>query len=278
MEASAKQPVIVASHPRSGTHLLMDTLRRQFEACRSWKWPGERLDRLYCSVDELNADRGRLDEKTARRILGRTQRPIVKTHAWPGYQNTFLPEHHGGLPSSWVRWLDEQGTVFYVYRDGRDVLCSYQLFRQKFDPGAHRSVGEFLRGAEEGINRVRRWARHVRTWRAENGVHPVQFERLIAEPAVVIQELGDVLGQEPKWRTPLLPRSFDTIWKSRWARLTQMRPESTAIINGDKQNWREDFTPEDRAFFHEEAGDLLRALGYIESAEWVENPAFPKHS
>ena len=55
MEVSAKQPVIVASHPRSGTHLLMDTLRRQFKACRSWKWPGERLDRLYCSVDELNA-------------------------------------------------------------------------------------------------------------------------------------------------------------------------------------------------------------------------------
>ena len=57
-----------------------------------------------------------------------------------------------------------------------------------------------------------------------------------------------------------------------------MRTESTAIINGDKQNWREAFTAADRAFFHEEAGEHLCTIGYIESAEWVENPTSPKHS
>src|SRR4051794_27731921 len=42
-----RRPVVVASHPRSGTHLLIDLLRRQFPACASWKYPLERMDRLY---------------------------------------------------------------------------------------------------------------------------------------------------------------------------------------------------------------------------------------
>jgi len=75
------RPIIVASHPRSGTHLLIDTLRRQFAKCRSWKWPGERLDRLYCNIDELNGTRELLHEKKAVDILRRVERPIVKTHS-----------------------------------------------------------------------------------------------------------------------------------------------------------------------------------------------------
>jgi hypothetical protein len=35
------------------------------------------------------------------------------------------------------------------------------------------------------------------------------------------------------------------------------------------ERWREAFTPEDRAFFHAEAGDLLLALGYETSDRWV---------
>lgn len=269
MDLSNINPVVVASHPRSGTHLLMDVLRRQFEACRAWKWPGERLDRLYCSIDELNASRGRLDEQTAHRILERTRRPLVKTHAWPGYQDPFLSMHHDGLDDAWTDWLDERGTVFYVYRDGRDVLCSYQLFRQKLDPDAEGPIGAFLRQTENGSTRVRRWARHVRRWHDTSGVHMVQFERLLGQPETIIDELGNVLGLDPEWRDPLLPRPFRSIWESRWARLAQMRPESTAIINGDKKDWPECFTADDRAFFHEEAGDLLIDLGYESSEEWV---------
>jgi len=264
------QPVIVASHPRSGTHLLMDLLRRQFGACRSWKWPGERLDRLYCTLDELGAERGRLDTRTARRILSRTRRPIVKTHAWPGLQDTFLAPHHDGIDPAWIEWLDQNGTVLYVHRDGRDVLCSYQLFRQKFDSDADGSVGAFLRQKENGENRVRRWAAHVRAWRAGSGVYSIQFERLLDQPKVVIRTLGEVLGLEPTWTEPILPPPFHSIWESRWARLARMRPESTAIINGERQDWRERLTAEDRAFFHEHAGDLLIELGYEASDAWVD--------
>lgn len=267
------RPIVVASHPRSGTHLLLDTLRRQFEACRSWKWPGERLDRLYCNIDELPGDDGLLDENTVRRILRRTERPLVKTHSWPGYQQAFLGSHDGGLDADWTDWLNEHATVFYVYRDGRDVLCSYQLFRQSFDPDAHVPIGSFLRGAENGTNRVRRWTAHVQAWRDQSGVHCIQFETLLNDPAAVLQRLADVIEEEPRGTQPLLPRPFSSIWDSRRARLFGVRPESTAIINGESQDWQALFTAEDRAFFHEQAGDLLLALGYESSADWTTDPA-----
>lgn len=270
MDVPECRPVIVASHPRSGTHLLMDVLRRQFPACSSWKWPLERLDRLYCNIDELHPGSDNLDEHTACRILRRTQRPLVKTHAWPGYEETFFGDQPHKLDSDWKRSLD-QGTIFYIYRDGRDVLCSYQLFRQKFDRDAQGPIGDFLRGAEADQNRVRRWANHVRSWRSSPDAHPVQFERLIDSPEEVLQDVAQVLGLEPVWDEPLLPRPFSSIWESRWARLARMRPESTAIINGERQDWRECFTAEDRAFFHEQAGELLIELGYESSEDWVEN-------
>lgn len=266
------RPIVVASHPRSGTHLLIDTLRRQFEACRSWKWPGERLDRLYCNIDELPGD-GLLDDTTARRILQRTERPLVKTHSWPGYQASVLAPEREGVDRAWTDWLDANATIFYVYRDGRDVLCSYQLFRQSFDRDARGSIGDFLRGTEDGTNRVRRWADHVQAWREQPDVHCIQFETLLHDSASVIQRLANIIDETPREMHPLLPEPFSSIWDSRRARLFGVRPESTAIINGASQDWEVLFTADDRAFFHEQAGDLLIDLGYESSADWTVDPA-----
>jgi len=268
------QPVIVTSHPRSGTHLLIDLLRRQFAACRSWKWPGERLDRLYCSIDELGAERGRLDARTARRILSRTRRPIVKTHAWPGFQKTFLAPHHDGLPPAWSEWLRDEGTVLCVHRDGRDVMCSYRMLRRRMGDHAYASVGAFMRDSDPGqaANRVRRWADHVRGWRAAEPEFVVSFERILNRPEEVIDRLGAVLGLSPEWRTPLLPERHGSIWESRWARLVRTRPESTAILGVGSQDWERAFSEEDRRFFHREAGDVLEALGYVKSADWTRRP------
>ncbi len=47
------RPIIIATHKRSGTHLTIDTFRRQFLECNSWKYPGEPLDRLYLSLESV---------------------------------------------------------------------------------------------------------------------------------------------------------------------------------------------------------------------------------
>ena len=44
------RPIVVASHPRCGTHLLIDTLRLNCPETRGWKFPGERRLRPARSI------------------------------------------------------------------------------------------------------------------------------------------------------------------------------------------------------------------------------------
>lgn len=258
------KPVVVASHPRSGTHLLIDLLRRQFSECNSWKWPLERLDRLYLNLDELKGTEHLVDEETALHILTRTERPIVKTHAFPDFEIGFLETHEGDIASDWVEWVKNMGTILYMYRDGRDVVCSYQLFRSSFDPDARCDIGTFLRQEDHGLNRVSRWAQHVRQWIRQPNVHPIKFEDVIKDTEDTLKNMENLLGLSAKMKKPLLPRPFHSIWESRAARLFGIRPESTAIINGNNKDWQSVFTPEDESFFEEHAGDLMSKIGYLQ--------------
>jgi hypothetical protein len=275
-------PIVVASHPRSGTHLTLDTFRRQFRECRSWKYWGEPLDRLYLNLESLMRREGALGEAAARRILRRAARPLVKTHALPGYRAFYLPDEHHDLPAAWVEWLGREASVCYVYRDGRDVMCSYHLYMKGHDAAAYCSIGEFMRQRHGGASRVRAWADHVRAWLALPGVHAVAFEALVREPRRTLEGLAARLGLTLLGRQPWLPAPPTSLWALRRARLLSRRPETTAVRchppTERLERWREAFTPEDRAFFHAEAGDLLLALGYETSDRWVEESLAPRWS
>lgn len=268
-------PILVASHPRSGTHLTLDTLRRQFAACAAWKYPGERLDRLYLPLEGLTAEDKGLSRPIAQQILGRSPRPLLKTHAYPAlaHLQSDYPDLH--------YWIHESAQKLYVVRDGRAVLCSLHLFMQSYKPEARCSLSDFLRQEVNGKSRVRAWATHVQTWMAQPDVYVLRFEDFIQYPRQTLTALGHQLELPPRFVEPLLPRSPHTIWQGRWARLTQWRPESSAIIGyygGQKtQKWQDTFSAGDRAFFHQEAGGLLQHLGYITSEAWVDAAPEPLH-
>jgi hypothetical protein len=269
-----QRPVVIASHPRSGTHLMIDLFRRQFAECRSWKFPGEKLNRLYLSVEALfeSGARAPISEAKAISILRRVPRPLAKTHL-------VLPETEGGpvtragqLGRHWIEWLRQRERIVYVYRDGRDVMCSYHFFA-KIDPTARCPIGQFIRQTDGGVSRVRAWADHLRRWLREPGVVAVRFEDVRAEPRAALERLADELGLTPLYREPLLPRPLGGVWESRLMRLGGVRPQSTAIVSNLKghrlERWREVFTRQDCEFFDEEAGELLLDLGYETSREWV---------
>ncbi len=273
-----QRPIIVASHPRSGTHLAMDLFRRQFRECRSWKLPGERLNRLYLSVEALfvPGSRAPISERQAVKVLRRVGRPIVKTHL-------ALPDLRGGpttrsgeIGQYWLDWLLGRGRVVYVYRDGRDVMCSYHFF-SLVNPSARCLLGEFIRQEDGGVSRVKAWAQSVRRWLREPGVLALRCEDILRDPKSVVERLARELELTPLYREPLLPRQFGSFWESRANRIFGIRPASTAILSRFKgyrlQRWRDVLTVEDRAFFHRESGDLLTELGYEDSAAWVDAEA-----
>ncbi len=79
--AEIGDPIIVHTFGRSGTHMIIDLLRRQFRECRTWKYPGEKSNMLHASLDDIS--HGDMESRTRTLArMKRSARPIFKTHAF----------------------------------------------------------------------------------------------------------------------------------------------------------------------------------------------------
>ena len=154
-------PIAIASHQRSGTHLLIDLIRRQFPTTRSWKWPTEKLNALYLNLERLRPEHcWSINVRQAQRLNQRAKRPILKTHStaelnlWTGPANNYVTQ------------LTKEATWLYVYRDPRSVMCSYHLLMQISDPNTRVLLKDFIRQPHDGtdVSRVRFWSDHVCSW------------------------------------------------------------------------------------------------------------------
>ena len=287
------RPIVVASHPRSGTHLLIDSLRLNFPECRAWKRLGENLHRLYLNLDEL----ARLTPAEAIAVASRCKRPVLKTHALADFSAANLIPGPCPCDPELVTWLRGNGASFlYVYRDPREVMKSLHGFVRaspaNTGPGAAAdgdgdgacpgaaTLGAFLREREHGVSRPALWARHVTGWVGDASVHCVAMESLLRRPDVPLSGLAERLGLTSDagrqaagapghWRLPPKPR---TLLRLRLARLFTRHPSSTAIGPGltVDEPWQSLLGREDRQFFRDEVGDLLIKLGYEDSDDWTD--------
>ena len=273
LAALSARPIIVASHRRSGTHLTIDFLRRQFVECRSWKLPGERLDRLYVNIDRIAAP------AYALRILRRVPRPIMKTHSRSGFEPWCREREQDPELRPWAEFLARHARCCYLVRDGRAVMCSLHRYRGDFDPDARVPISRFMRQPDEetGVSRPKAWAMHVAACMNDPGIVILPFERMVREPRAQMDVLAERLGLTPRRVEPPLPKRAANRLALRWARLTAVRPQTTAVGSSLQrirhvQKWTDAFSEEDRAFFHQEAGDMLIRLGYVQSDQWVTRP------
>jgi len=251
------QPVIVASHRRSGTHLTIDLLRRQFRECGAWKWPGEGLDALYTNLDRLGWHPDPLTPARFASLLARAEHPLLKTHATPDLGE--LRDVQG----PWVDQLLQRARIIYVVRDGRAVMVSAQRHEARLGLDVGRDVLDYMRLETDGRSRVRAWADHVEQWLGVEGVLLLRYEDVVHRGADVVARLGDFLGLEPCWMQPIAPPLVRNAWQKRAMRFTHLRPPTTALTPPTApRDWQELFGPEEEAFFDAEAGGLMRKLGY----------------
>ena len=269
-------PIVVATHQRSGTHLVIDFLRKQFKECRGWKWPGEGLSWQFLRMDRLGNPRHPNMPSKALRILRRAPRTVLKTHYAMGFRHWL--DTYSKMPQIKPFCDVFAGTtrVIYVYRDGRSMICSWHLFQQRNEVSARVPISDFIRQIDTqfGVSRVKAWAMHVDAWLDEPDTVVLAHEEVLKDPRGTITKLGSELGLTPLFKEPLLPKPWKSRTKRRLSRLFAFRTEGTTHMGRFKGQvpvkWKTGFTREDRAFFHEEAGDLLIRLGYEDSADWID--------
>lgn len=264
----ALTPVLVASHPRSGTHLVMDLMRRQFLSLANWRLFGLPLDHLYLNLERLGATERRFDRGLAARIVNRPRRALMKTHFEADFSISWI-EAESTAPEAPFRALADAARVIYVVRHPMNVISSYQQFLSGIDPAlAGLGTMEFLTAPhwDGKTDRLGWWIRHVTDWAARPGTLLVRYEDVVSHTGDMLNAMAGLLEEPVAGRKPLLPPKTTSIWRTRFDRMVRLSPESTAIVaersRFPARDWRTELTDADRAAVVERLGPLLARFDY----------------
>ena len=259
--------ILIASHPRSGTHLLIDVIRRQFPATRSWRWWGQPLDYLYFNIERSTSANRHFDQGFRKKILDRPDIPLMKTHYLADWSSTWVEGETAPLPDDVIEAVNT-AAVLYIHRDPREVMVSYKQFLSAIRPDvAAMDLMAFMASDHwSGGDMIGWWQKHVEGWLGRPGVTALSYRDLIKSPKETIERIGDVLGEAPHWRDPMLPAKVSTVSQTRRDRLFSLSPDSTGIV-ADRgrfptRPWREVMSQDDHEWLEQRVGGLMQQLGY----------------
>lgn len=268
-------PIVVASHRRSGTHLLIDSLLSNLTRNSvSSRIPMIKLDYASSHVYEWDLSTNQLRECIERGCL-------VKSHAH-GHMDRFF--NCEPALAELVEKLILSGKWLYIHRDGRDVLTSLYYYHAGFDKKIRSlSFSEYIRMPNDfdsstyrgAMNRAEYWGYHVESWLDKHGTMMISYEDLRDDYDVVLRKVADFLGEDVANHlidvrlsaNGTLGRIAQKL-KSRFYNLVSQRRVHTSVSfrRGQIGDWRKVFSQADLGFFQKHAGDVNAALGY-ESAE-----------
>ena len=190
--------------------------------------------------------------------------------------------------------------VFYVYRDGRDVMTSFyfdrirvarhtdrpgcrrlartyeRLFGRDYDPGeVVRHLPRFIEHefANPGRGTPVNWKDHIAGWNAPDDrphIAYLSYEQLIEDCAGTLARAVEQLTGKPAddWRIET------TVEKMSMQRQTGRKPGEADISQHARKgivgDWRNHFSREAAEVFDELAGDTLVTLGYEPDRGWVD--------
>lgn len=236
--------VIVASHERSGTHFMINTLVRNFGFDRRW------IDSdITSGADFYISSHFRVFlDCMARANHGR----VVKEH------------HDVAFLEPLFDVLRERFVVLYVYRNPADVMCSFWRYINSTErregphaptPGALMrmppSAGMLRYQMQQHATILERWRAHVDAWTTRGveqaGVVAIGYEELSLDFDRTVARIAARLGVSPP--------------------ATAIRPPvgENAIVPGEGRvgGFAELMSAEDIAFIREATGPTLHRLGLM---------------
>lgn len=237
--------IFVISHRRSGTHLVIDTIRNNFPAV------SDAFLTLECLYPQVKPH---IPGPEFEKQLGRGGM-IVKTH-----MDAQL-ETEPFAPLDEMKQLAARAAprtkAIYIYRDGRDVLTSFYHYRAKIGP-VPPSIHEFLQQKVSDWfpgNRIEYWVHHVSGWLGRSDVLYVSFEELIRSPESVVAKLAAWIGLPA-------PQKVANVDLNQAQANKGVRRSSVLPRKGKIGDFKQLFDEKTTADFNGMAGELMRELGY----------------
>ena len=259
--------IIVASHRRSGTHWLIDTLRNNFHDFA----PGYfNLDRLapHSSANDF------VDLTSFQEILaGHDKMLILKTHT-----SQDLASFRGNDDvNRFIRKLIRRNNVIYIWRNGLDVMNSLHHYLKKFQDDVPESYTGLMKMKEDlgesarlpaDMSRLDYWMAHVRGWHEGAARTIITYEELYFDYEAAVNRLAaelDLVRKQNISRIPLPPANRLVNKAQRVInRVLGFRQISSAVVprKGTAGSFAEEMTSDDIAFFKQKAGPMMQEFGH----------------
>ena len=197
------ESVIVASHRRSGTHLMIDTIRNNFPEFSKYRYVNiDRIEDWHDRPPSKEIHQAKISIEQLRRSLRREPR-VLKTHFLPQVQ-IYLQKQKSKEDLDWVNMLFCNCKKIYVYRSGLDVLPSLYTFMKFFNPDVEKkSFADFLEMYHDfdplgpQLNRVEFWRYHIDAWfeygKKRNDILFIKFSDLRNDYFKSLQVIADFL-------------------------------------------------------------------------------------
>jgi len=229
-----RKKILVISHERSGTHFLINTIAQCFD------YLPQQID--LDNSQGIDWSNPAMASNWMRQFQGRFVPNIFKSHHACPLLALLLPE------------LLHEYRIFYIQRDGRDVMTSFWIYLNRLAPGwgpRTRTIGEFMRTTAAGgitqyqttqheMTMLQRWVEHVAGWnQSELPVHYVTYEELHTHHDDVLERIAGILGQ------PVVSKSRPTL-----------DAPSSLPWKGTIGAWKEFFTAADSAYFDQNTNGL----------------------
>ena len=252
--------VVIATHRRSGTQWAIDALRNN----------SPDVSDTYMALEQMEAGHdAAIPLATFRRqLLNLEGKVLINVHDLPN------AESWSGLDERlFARTILKNSPTIYVHRDGRDVMVSLYYYMQSFSETVrNQSFARFLRaesalaGLDSGFSRPGFWAHHVESWLNKDNLLAVSYSDIETNYAATVRRMAEFL--EVSLRPALQPVSAlgrqddESKIEGMLGRLGLRLRRGERPRIGRSGDWRSLFDKRDREFFMEEAGDMMRRLGY----------------
>jgi hypothetical protein len=258
-EALAKAPAVLGNAmPKSGSHLIIQVLQGLTQL-------GPFVNPGFPPVNRAEDNRKLVDQDVLAGI--RSMRPGDIAYGYIGAQEPFVS----------ALAAPGRATVF-VYRDPRDMIISHVFYAAEMHPGhwMHHYYTETLHSMEERIAAAiqgvdepgaeltdvrQRYATYL-GWLEAPEVLSLRFEALILDRPAALGCLLDYLASRGFAPRVGRAQAVEVLGHA-------IAPKKSGTFRkGQPGNWREHFTPANKALFKEKAGDLLLRLGYEKDNDW----------
>jgi len=256
----AEKSIVIASHPRSGTHLLIVYIRKNIPEASVSKKRCTFNSETYIDLDDILG----LEEPIHKGRYGTglmIDSPIYKTHRLPDYEEPFqyitsIVESQKALANS----LQREAKHIYVYRDLTKVMISLYQYSGEWNQGV--GFSEFIREVRgaRNLSRVGFWALHMTKWCGRENTLLINFADIIAEPLKAYAAITGFCDLPSEHRAVQLPVAPKTLFEQRIKRFFSSKPESSGIFSFSNKMPRVTLSKEDLEFMKQEVNEVNKSL------------------